>query len=63
MLLWEQQIGLNFFYLVLIIKEICNCMTSSSIYPFTDSLLILVAELTDSKSIQLLFFLEVQKPQ
>ena len=36
---------------------------TSSIYPFTDSLLILVAELTDSKSIQLLFFLEVQKPQ
>lgn len=62
MLLWGQQIGLNFFYFVLIIKEIYNCMTSS-IYPFTDSLLILVAELTDSKSIQLLFFLEVQKPQ
>ena len=36
---------------------------TSSIYPFTNSLLILEAELTDSKSIQLLFFLEVQKPQ
>ena len=37
MSLWGQQIGLKFFvYLLLIIKEIYNCMTSS-IYPFTDS--------------------------